>query len=390
MGLNGFLESKFPLCSNGKVRDNLFLFALALIVFDDFWAMTMFPPLEILWTINKTVALILIVLKFIIYDRWRVRDVAVAFVFFSIGLLVKFKMGENNAFMFVLLVCGARDVDSEKILKVHFFEVLLLLAVTVVSSLTGLIENLVYGAGTEKVRNSFGICFATDFAAVVFFLAAEGYYIYRKRLKWWMYLPGIILSWVVYRYCHTRLDCISLVVISVLYALVSLLEKKLEGKAERVRIILSFSILFFFVLCFLVTYYYDPALEWMERVNNIFSSRLSLGREGFTRYSVTLFGTYFEQEGAGGSLVHYNAYFFIDSSYILLLLRYGAVFTLLVLSSYCALTYRRRDDLFFLALSFVIALNATTAHHLIHFQYNPLFMLLFALTKEDIKDKQFS
>lgn len=390
MGLSDFLESKFPLCSNGKVRDNLFLAGMMLVVLNDFWSMTMFPPLEILWTINKTVALILIVLKFIIYDRWGVRDVAVAFVFFSTGLLVKFKMGENNAFMFALLVCGARDVDSEKILKVHFFEVLLLLAVTVVSSLTGLIENLVYGAGTEKVRNSFGICYATDFAAVVFFLAAEGYYIYRKRLKWWMYLPGIILSWVVYRCCHTRLDCISLVVISVLYALVSLLEKKLEGKAERVRIILSFSIVFFFILCFLVTYFYDPALEWMKKVNDVFSSRLSLGREGFTRYPVTLFGTYFEQEGAGGSLVHYNAYFFIDSSYILLLLRYGAVFTLLVLSSYCALTYRRREDLFFLALSFVIALNATTAHHLLHFQYNPLFMLLFALTKEDIKDKQFS
>lgn len=73
--------------------------------------------------------------------------------------------------------------------------------------------------------------------------------------------------------------------------------------------------------------------------------------------------------------------------FIYCFLNYGVVFIVILIMTYIAICYKRREDLFFLVVIFVIALNSTTAHHLTYIQYNPFFMALFATFVEESKEK---
>lgn len=371
------LENRFPLLKNDRVRDSLFLYGMSLIVFVETMTTTMFEEHLTLYSYMKVLALVLIVAKFVLFDSWKVRDVVLFGIFGVISLLVRSYSTYNDAIFWTLLIWGARDIDFRKILKVHGTLVLFIVLTAFISSLVGIIPNLQYGVD-GYIRNSFGICYPTDFAAYVFFLMTTLFYLMKDRMKWWMYLSGIVVGFVVFRYCHTRLDCGSMVILSVLYMITKLVEPYLRNRAKGLRVLMCFVIVVLFLLCFFLTYSFDSSSEWMRKLDGLFSTRLALGREAFDRYPVNLFGQFVLMQGNGGSVEAKGEYFFLDSSYIYILFKYGVVYVVLLLGSYVDTCFRRRKDLFFLVAICVIAVNATTAHHLTHVQYNPFFMALFA------------
>ena len=376
------LENRFPLIRNDRIRDTLFLTGMSLIVFVETMTTTMFEEHLTLYSYLKVLALVLIAAKLVLFDSWKLKDVILFGFFGVISLLVKYHSTYNDAFFWVLLVWGARDIDFRRILKVHGTLVFLIVLSAFVASLTGKIVNLQYW-GDGYIRNSFGITYPTNFAAYVFFLMTTFFYLMKDRMKCWMYLSGAVLGIVIFRYCHTRLDSSCMVIISVLYMITALIEPHLRGKATVLRVMLSVAIILLFFLCLFVSYYYDPSVTWMESLNSLFSVRLDLGRLAFEKYPVNLFGRYIELIGNGGSTEWRSNYFFIDSSYLYILFQYGIVFTAVVIGSFVWSSFRRRNDLFFLVALFVIAINATTAHHLTHVQYNPFFMALLASFSEE-------
>ncbi len=375
------IENIFPLLKNDRIRDSLFLIGMSLIVFVETMTTTMFEEHLTLYSSMKVLALLLIAMKLLLFDSWKLRNVVLFGIFGVISLLVRYYSTYNDAVFWTLLLWGARDIDFRKILKVHGTLVFLIVLTAFISSLVGIIPNLQYGVDGH-VRNSFGICYPTDFAAYVFFLMTIFFYLMKDRMKWWMYLSGIAVGFVVFRYCHTRLDSGSMVILSVFYLITALVEPHLRDKAMWLRLLMCFAVVIFFLLCLFLTYCYDPSAGWMRKLDSLFSSRLALGKEAFDRYSVNLFGQFVLMQGNGGSVEAKEAYFFLDSSYIYILFKYGVVYVVFLLGSYVAVCFKRRKDLFFLIVVCVIALNATTAHHLTHVQYNPFFMALFAAFKD--------
>lgn len=371
------IENRFPLLKNDRIRDALFLIGMSLIVFVETMTTTMFEEYLTLYSYMKALALVLIAMKLVLFDYWKIRDIILFGIFGVLSLLVRYYSTYNDAVFWTLLIWGARDIDFRKILKVHGTLVFLIVLTAFISSLIGIIPNLQYGVDGH-VRNSFGICYPTNFAAYVFFLMAIFFYLMKDRMKWWMYLSGIAVGFVVFKYCHTRLDCGCMVILSVLYMITALVEPHLRDKAMWLRLLLCFAVVILFLLCFFLTYCYDPSVGWMRKLDSLFSTRLALGREAFDRYSVNLFGQFVLMQGNGGSVEAKDAYFFLDSSYIYILFKYGVVYVVFLLGSYVVTCFKRRKDLFFLIAICVIALNATTAHHLTHVQYNPFFMALFA------------
>ena len=371
------LENRFPLIRNDRIRDALFLVGMSLIVFVETMTTTMFEEHLTFYSYLKVLALVLIAAKFVLFDSWKLKDVIVFGIFGVISLLVRYYSTYNDVFFWVLLVWGARDIDFRKILKVHGTLVFLIVLTAFIASLTGKIVNLQYYTD-GYVRNSFGIYYPTDFAAYVFFLTATFFYLMKDRMKWWMYLSGALLALFTYKYCHARLDSSCLVIISVLCMITALIEPHLKDKAMWLRVLLCFVIIVLFFVCFFIAYYYDPSIGWMKEIDTLFSVRLDLGHAAFERFDVNLFGQFVLMQGNGGSTEWKGNYFFLDSSYIYILFKYGVVFVILLLGSYVVSCFKRRKDLFFLVTICVIALNATTAHHLTHVQYNPFFMALLA------------
>ena len=371
------IEGRFPLIRNDRIRDVLFLLGMVIIVYIETMTTTMFELNLPLYRKMKIVAVVLIAAKLVLFDSWKLKDILLFALFGVVSILVSYCSTYNDVFFWVLLMWGAMDIDFRKILKVHGTVVFLVVLAAFVASLTGKIVNLQY-VGSDITRNSFGIIYPTDFAAYIFFLMTTFFYLLKDRMKWWMYASGIVLGFVVFKYCHTRLDCSCMIAISLLYMITALVSPHINGKARGLRTALCFVIVLLFFLCFFLSYYYDESVDWMKELDVLFSTRLYFGREAFNRYDVKLFGQSVLFVGNGGSTEWRADYFFIDSSYLYVLFRYGIVFTVLLLGSYVVSSYKRRDDLFFLVAVCVIAVNATTAHHLTHVQYNPFFMALLS------------
>lgn len=374
-------ETKFPIIKNDKIRDILFLVGMSLIVFVETMTTTMFEEKLQLYMFLKIVAVVFIVIKAILFDSWTIKSSILFCFFFIVSFFVKYCSTYSDCFFWTLLLWGARDISFRKILKCHTFVVFSIVLCAFVASSFGLIESLKYFTN-RGIRNSFGICYPTDFAAYIFFLMLSIFYLYEDRLKWWMYSFGLVIAYIVYKYTYARLDCICMTILSVLFMTVSIVSPYLKGKANIVRIVLCFAIIPLALLCIILSYCYNPEVSWMRELNSIFSSRLALGREAFNRLKVTPFGQFFLMVGSGGSTEYRADYFFLDSSYLYVLFRYGVVFTILLLSSFVSSALKRKSDLFFIVTILVIAINATTAHHLTHVQYNPFFMALFAFFPE--------
>lgn len=381
------VEGRLPLLVNNKIRNALFFIALMLIVFIDTITSTMFPLYLTFYSYLRCIALVLLLAKLALFDSWNVRKLILFGIYSLTALLISYTTGQNDIVWWMLLLWGARDIPFNKILKVHFFEVLTIVTCAVCASLLGFIENLRYLSAEGGVRNSFGICYATDFAAFVFFLLTSFFYLYKDRIKWWGYSIGFFISFVVYKLCYTRLDCICMAIISTLFMTCSIIKPYVKNKLKLLRILLCFSILIFFIISLVFTLIYNSDNEMLYKINHLFSKRLSLGKLGFEKYPVNLFGHFIEMVGNGGTAEYRENYFFIDSSYIYCFLSYGVVFIVILIMTYIAICYKRREDLFFLVVIFVIALNSTTAHHLTHIQYNPFFMALFATFVEESKEK---
>lgn len=381
------IEERFPLFVNDKMRDALFFTSLMIIVFIDTITSTMFPLYLTFYSYLRCIALILLLAKLALFDSWNVRKIVLFGIYSITAILISYTTGQNDILWWTLLLWGARDIPFDKILKVHFFEVLIIVVCAVCASLLGLIENLRYPRSSGGVRNSFGIVYATDFAAFVFFLLASFFYLYREKIKWWIYSIGLVISFVVYKLCYTRLDCASMAILSILFMICSLIKPYVKNRLKLLRTLLCFSILIFFAISLVFTLIYNPENALLSKIDSLFSGRLNLGKIGFEEYPVNLFGHFIKMVGAGKSTEYRSDYFFLDSSYIYCFLSYGVVFIVILIMTYIAICYKRREDLFFLVVIFVIALNSTTAHHLTHIQYNPFFMALFASFIKEPKEK---
>ena len=77
------------------------------------------------------------------------------------------------------------------------------------------------------------------------------------------------------------------------------------------------------------TYFYDPTNNIYSKIDSMLSGRLTFGSMALQRYSVNLFGTKIKEHGYGNNMKLFhqgiNSYFFIDSSYMRLLIIFGLV-----------------------------------------------------------------
>ena len=101
-------------------------------------------------------------------------------------------------------------------------------------------------------------------------------------------------------------------------------------------------------------------------------ARVKYSMTAFQTYGLSLFGKAVEECGGGGIVDTSKAYFFLDISYIRILIKYGILFlliylVLMTLNSYHAAV--SRDPVLVLILA-VIAINCLGEHHALEYCYN--------------------
>ena len=113
-----------------------------------------------------------------------------------------------------------------------------------------------------------------------------------------------------------------------------------------------------------------------------FTSRFRLGNRAFREYPVNLWGNVIVEKGNGGIVdgAPVVDYFFLDISYVRILLLNGVMIFVLMLAYFSALQIKlyKRRNMYFMTIVFIFLLDCAVEHHILELAQDFMPFLLFA------------
>lgn len=367
---------------NGK---RLFLSVFLVHIIFSCLKTTMFDFPNIFFTLEKCIALCLVMIKVAVFDKYNGKQLVFSVTLLAVSALVAVFSKYQEPLIFSLFLLGCKDVEFNKIIKVYFMSTIVVLVAAFVASRLDIIEDLVYIRDYVVERNSFGIIYPTDFAAHIFFLLCAYYYLIKDSIQEFHLLAGIIISLIVYMYCDTRLDSITMVLLVICIGLMRFdkifnWNNKIYLRIKRISgNLIPYIPIIGFLFMYCMSYCFQPNITFFRLFNQLLSGRLRLGNKALEDYGVTLFGQQVAMNGNGGSLMNFGGnYFFIDCSYLLVYLCYGILFLFLSFLVHYWCCKKFKSDFCYLVILTIIVINCIVAHHMIELAYNPFYFALFA------------
>lgn len=371
---------------NGK---RLFLLVFFIHVAFSCLKTTMFGFPNILFTLEKWLAVCLVLTKIAVFDKYSNKQLIFGAALLTVSALVLVFSKYQEPLIFSIFLLGCKDVDFNKILRCYLIGIISVLLAAFIASRLDIIEDLVYIRDYVVERHSFGVGYPTDFAAHIFFLLCSYYYLIKDSLKKVNLLEGLLISLLVYVYCDTRLDTISMVFLVIGIGLLQF--NKVFDYNNRIYLkmkwlsgnLIPYLPVIGFVFMYFMSAWFQPNITFFRLFDNLLSGRLRLGNKAVEDYGFTLFGQNVVMRGNGGSLIGLGGnYFYIDCSYLLVYFCYGIVFLFLVFLIHYWCCKKYKSDLYYLVILTVIAANCIVAHHMIELAHNPFYFALLAAKKE--------
>ena len=348
------------------------------------------------------------------YEEWMEKDrkkliLKTALVGFStlVCFIISFKFAYGRISYLACIAICLYGIDTEKALKVFTINISVLLAGTILCSLTGAVENQVrtnFGtAHLGNIRSDYGIISSSDFAAYFVFLLLSFWCIQKKR-DWWSAVCACCFVLLIVYGIYICTSTWTSIILCLLLTIVILYEKIESDLLHRNRLgwfpklaelvaIWVFPVLGLLFLGFTWLYGYGNRIA--IQIDQIMHSRFMCAWDAFQKYGIHPFGALTFQHGWGGDLIPawQGSYDFIDSTFALLLIRYGWILTMIVLLLWVWMTWRaikagRRRIAFSLA---IIAVHCFSEHHFPELNYNILLATpLCALLPLENPDKKHS
>lgn len=369
-----------------QIAEMVYLLALAAYLISNFIGGTMFSVYvskELLANIAE-LASALVAVKIFVVDRWNWEKAIIILLFGLLFWGVYQRSMDPSFFYYFVFVMGAKNVPFKKILKMFLYLETSMIIITLIAAWAGWITSLTIGRHDEAtIRLALGMIYPTDFAARAFYLLVT-YALYRDfKFNLPEYIGAIALTFTMYFVTDTRVDFILMLLLIILVAVKSQVFRFISFLNYQRISVLTFA---FIMMNIVLAYLYHSTNPILRLANKALSGRLTYGHEAFKRYNVTLFGQIIPQVGNGG--VHHGAfdYFFIDVSFIRVLMMLG-FFCFVVLLYFMWYLFKRYEQLqlysFTIALLLVI-LSSVIDQHLLELSFNILFLSAFA----DLSDWQ--
>ena len=289
---------------------------------------------------------------------------------------------QNQTILFIaILTLGTIGLEYGKILKVYIAAAAAVLFPAIFLAWAGEIENYVY-VREMTIRSSWGIKYPTDLMSLLFFLCLAVWIAAKDKNDLWFLVPGGILTVMAYSVADSRTGVLCGVVLMIVICISYLLSRK---RVKILRKIIEFcacaAFSAFTVLMNALMFAYRAGNPIAVKVNGAMSNRLALAAQALNDYGLSLFGKPIPQVGHGGSAFIKPDYYFIDTSYHLILLQFGIVTLIMVNILWVLLTrkaFRIGDTRLGLALA-MVAFNAITEHHIMQPNYDVFIIMPFAI-----------
>lgn len=364
-----------------------YLLALTLFLTISIIGTTTFARFSTIETIIKLICYFLIFTKLVFLDRYSVKEFIFLVFICILGMLVAYKSNNTNLLLIIMFIVGARKLDFREIVLAYFIVGCTITIAAVISSKIGLIENYIYYRGTIQ-RQSFGIIYPTDFAAHIFYLILAYCFLINRRLKIIEVVVFSFIAFLVNKYCDAHLD-VALIILTIFFFYIIMANHCQKVMRNFVKIVSIVLPSFLFGLSVLLCYFYRP-MGFIGELDRLLSGRLALGNQALFRYPIKLFGQYFETRGFGGEngnslayAIDRSLYFYIDSSYIFMLLRYGILFTFIILLLFAIKNYKTESIVYRLIIILVLG-SAFVDQTLLNPAYNIFIFSFFSTINNEI------
>lgn len=277
------------------------------------------------------------------------------------------------------------DMDYRKVVKVAVVMGVAFLAASYVGVFGGIIDNLVYFRD-GYLRSSWGFGYPTDMASFLLFMIGMAWIAWRELPDELILLATLFCLWISYAYAASRtaVTCSVLFLLIIIYHMVEMriLQPKhlLRRSSEVLQKIATYTfpiMMLLFGLCLLL---YIKKTPIGIRLNTILSQRLAYTTRIWRDLGIHPFGINFHAVGNGGNTIEPTTSYFLDCSYVLILIQYGWLLLLALGFLWCAMSHhaRQKGDLRLLLMMTMIAVHAFSEHHFVEVMYNVLLPLIFA------------
>lgn len=359
----------------------LIIYAIALIF--NIWGTTMFPDI---WPSRFGLFLYFVIMIYVFLKglkkfTYTKAEAIFAFVIGISFLICAFK-NDMYSFLFLIafLIIGAKDVSIDKILKIYLIISVIMLFATFGASMCGWIENLQYWKG-YKMRFSFGMIYPTDFATHIFYIMLAAICLFNRKICFVEAIIICAIAGVVFQLTVAYTSFLCMLCVAFCIVLNWFLAKKnVEVKDGITTRLISLAPIVFSTLFIGMAVLYDEKKAKWVAIDNFLSERLQNSKIGLDINGFNLWGKYIEEQGWGRSVIEKEDYFFLDDSYIRIMLEYGivvliVVLSMMVVSSRRAAKARRITMVFAIA---IVSLHSFMEHHMLEIAYNPFILCVFA------------
>lgn len=224
------------------------------------------------------------------------------------------------------LVLAARGILFKKIATTSLVVISLAVAAVFLACSLGIVGDYVAVMDGIRFRYFMGFSYALYPSRYLFIITCLTVYLAGKHLNGLEVICLLVANLLVYRLTDSRLTfCCAIVVIFL--AVYTCIFRANPLNLACIRAVVVFFIPMIAVFTIALHWLYNPSVGWMAALNRWLGSRLSLGHNALLHMGVPLLGQHVELVGNGLSSVHSalpsNAYNFIDSLYVQLLVEYG-------------------------------------------------------------------
>lgn len=319
---------------------------------------------------------------FAMYDadqKWEKLWIRITLIF---GIIFYGQSQFGALFNFMMLLCAGVKKDAGTMLKEAFGIGISMMLISWLCASKGIISDVVV-----ENRHGLGIIYATDCYAHWFYLFAIYCLIRKGKFRWYEYLITLILNLYLYKLtdADTNLICIGLLWMFMLLHQCLFLHFRDHH--------LKISNLFIGSFCFFAAVYFI-AVRNIEKLDSFLQQhfytlwlRLYYGQMGLKKYSLRFLFQTIEEHGNGNMDYTQHTFFYLDVSYIRILLMYGILmflFIMVLMTWFMVRAEKEKQGLLF-AILCIIALQSAVEQRLPDFWYN-IFLIMPLMNLSSLSD----
>lgn len=363
-----------------KARNVLFLVSFGVYLFftilqSSFFAINISP----FYNIAIAFCILLLFIKELLVTKIKVREI-IFFVAILLLSLIFFNNGgrQLTTLPLFLFIYSARNVDIEKILSLALIESSLLLFIIIICSKLGIIVDYVE-TGT-RVRHYLGFRYPLFPQMLLFNITALDLFLHKKKITFLRAISLVAINTIVFLQTDAKLS-FYLVLALIIGAYTITKYPKFFKKRKVIHLLMVWSFVLCSIIAILFTLNYNQLNPQQYEFNKFLGNRLSLGKSAIEQYGINMTGNDITFIGNGLSETGekpVGIYNYVDSLYIMLLLRYGLIFFIVFIFILTATNFYlyKKKHLLLLFIMTVFALHGIIDDLIIYLYYNTFWLVI--------------